>query len=231
MPRDEWRTDSRSHHFSTKAPPYAEIAVPILVLILIVVLIGTWLHTRDRRRLLRLFQSQAARRQGTVTQASMISIPRLYLTLHGVEVRVTALNRTIDSRDTGMMTCVEFPVCNPEAPQVRIRERRWRPSEYGYPGPSAPTWKVVIGPLFSLGDTEFDGRFQLVGDRPEESRVLLNRDELVRSLLGLPFPADIRVEEESCLVSIQDIPETEESLDRLIEAASEILLALIQYNA
>ena len=22
-----------------------------------------------------------------------------------------------------MMTCVEFPVCNPEAPQVRIREK------------------------------------------------------------------------------------------------------------
>ena len=88
--------------------------------------------------------------------------------------------------------------------------------------------QVKPGPLCSLGHEEFDKRYQLVGKQPEESRGLLNRDALVRSLLDLPFPADIRVEEESCVVSIQDIPETEESLDRLIEAASEILLALIR---
>ncbi len=194
-----------------------------------IVFLGVWWHLGDKRRLYRLFQEQAAKRRGRVTLFLPTLSPRLHLTVHGVDIRLRAMNRSLDFLDRGMMTCAEFPVCNPEAPQVHIREKRFAPVPIAGYYADLP-WVPRKFHRFSLGVPGFDERFQLKGDQPERTRGLLSDEGLLESLLSLPFRSNIQLKRHRCVACLLGIPQTEEDLNRLIQAASEILLALIRYD-
>ena len=68
----------------------------ILILVIIFLALGVFMHGRDKRKLLPFFERQASRLKGKVVKEGWFIQPQLKFTLNGVEVRLTAMSAAAD---------------------------------------------------------------------------------------------------------------------------------------
>ena len=147
-------------------------------------------------------------------------LPQLHLTVHGTQIRVVPMSKSTMSEETGMMTCIDFPIDAREGPTLRIRERR--------KGLKAALDSVVMNPAhqFELGDPRFDERFQIRSINPGQAKAILEFNGLHKQLLALPAGADLQVQENRCVLSVDGLPENDAELDRLINAGISVLSSI-----
>jgi hypothetical protein len=175
--------------------------------------LGAWFHTRSSRRLLPLLQRQAVKRGGRVVHGSWGTLPQLLVDTGDVEMRVSAMPAASESKNTGTLTYVDFPIRRSMVTKMIVREKRMG--------------RGMLGQKLQLGEAQFDERFFFQGREPDQIRSLLAQGNLRTSLGKLPHGAEMQISQGRFVVSIAGIVQDDSTLDLLIEAASEAARILL----
>lgn len=184
-------------------------------------LLGAWLHAKDRRRVLALWRQQQRTRPGAVVHAPGAGmLPQLHVPLKGGMLRVTVMGKGLDSPETGQMTCLDFDDPSPAVISLVVRECRNALSE-------ALDRAIPIGvDAVPLGDATFDQRFRLQSSDPQRAISLLRRRNLFRLLMALPRGAHLQLGLGRCAICVNGLPRSDADVNALIEAALVVVHAL-----
>jgi hypothetical protein len=177
---------------------------------------GYWDHTKQSRRLARLFAILAAKRRGRVKAASFLALPQLRFEIDGRKVLVAAMATSgAETPDSGPFTLVDLELTFDSGQKVRI--------ERGRGGANALVEAVVPGRYPVTGHGTFDQAFRIVGGDPAFISRLL--DPRVRwKLLDSRLPQlKLRVNGRQISVHMDGIASSTAELEELIDIA--VLLA------
>lgn len=184
-------------------------------------LLGAWMHARDRRRVLALWRRQVQARPGaTVHSPGAGMLPQLQVPVEGGMLRATVMGKGLDSPETGQMTCIDVDAPFPAVASLVVRECRNALSE---------TLDRAIprgGRLVPLGDAAFDQRFRLQAADPQQAITLLRRREVHRVLTALPRGVHLTVGQGRCALCVNGLPRADADVNALVDAALAIVTAL-----
>ncbi len=152
---------------------------------------GYWDHTRQSRRLAKLFADLAAKHRGEVTRATLVALPQLRFEIDGRRVLVTAMATSgALGRDSGPFMVVNLDLPFDTGQKIRIE----RSDADLTSGANRLIDAVTPGSRPTTGDKTFDEAFRLEWSDPAFASRLLD-SHARRTLLNMRLARiDVRLE-------------------------------------
>ena len=152
---------------------------------------GYWDHTRQSRRLAKLFADLAAKHRGEVKRATLVALPRLRFEMDGRRCLVTAMATSgALGRDSGPFMVVNLELPFDTGQKIRIE----RSDADLASGANRLIDAVTPGSRPTTGDKTFDEAFRFEWSDPAFASRLLDPD-LRRTLLNTRLARiDVRLE-------------------------------------
>jgi hypothetical protein len=197
-------------------------SIGIAAVVLIGLIVAAVMRARAISKLKPAIYAAARKHRATIHQ-SFLGMPQIVKSYCGRAIRMTPMNMSTSSPEGGgEMTCLDFDWPTQEAGEFRMREKSDARRN------AVPTALMGGNKAFTLGASEVDERYSIVGTNPAVAMRILNGAAVVESILALPHGADIHVRGNKCYVTVRGFPYQVELIDRLFATSEHLLDASVK---